>query len=73
LNAIADVREMTFRERIFDKLAITSSVIPSAKNSFSGSALTLRNGRIARRLEPPAGVLLEAMTDDLGGGGGVHV
>ena len=34
-------------ERIRDRWAITSSVIPSAKNSFSGSALMLRKGSTA--------------------------
>ena len=47
LNAITDVREITLRARIFERWAMTSSVIPSAKYSFSGSALRLRNGRTA--------------------------
>ena len=47
LNGITDVREITLRERIFDSWAITSSVMPSAKNSFSGSALRFRNGSTA--------------------------
>ena len=47
LNGITEVWEMTLSERIFASWAITSSVIPSAKNSFSGSALKLRNGSTA--------------------------
>ena len=44
---MTEPREITLSERIFESWAITSSVIPSAKNSFSGSALRLRNGRTA--------------------------
>ena len=44
---MTDVREITRRARTFDSWAITSSVIPSAKYSFSGSTLRLRNGRTA--------------------------
>ena len=47
LNRITDPRPITFSERILESWAITSSVIPSAKNSFSGSALRLRNGSTA--------------------------
>src|SRR5205807_1307011 len=47
LNAITDVREITLRARIFDRCAMTSSVIPSAKYSFSRSALRFRNGKTA--------------------------
>ncbi len=54
LKAITDVREITFSERTFDRFAITSSVMPSVKNSFSGSALKLRNGRTATVGAPPA-------------------
>ena len=36
LNGITDVREITLRDRILESWAITSSVMPSAKNSFSG-------------------------------------
>ena len=52
LNCITDVREITLIERTFDRCAITSSVIPSAKNSLSGSALRLRNGRTATDARP---------------------
>ena len=44
---MTEPREITFSERIFASCAITSSVIPSAKYSFSGSALRLRNGSTA--------------------------
>src|SRR2546428_387008 len=47
LNGITEVREITSRARIFDSCAMTSSVIPSAKYSFSGSALRFTNGRTA--------------------------
>ena len=47
LNGMTEVREITWRARIFDRCAMTSSVIPSAKYSFSGSALRLRNGSTA--------------------------
>src|SRR5438309_1557859 len=47
LNGITEVREITSRARIFDSCAMTSSVIPSAKYSFSGSALRFRNGSTA--------------------------
>ncbi len=47
LNGITDVREITLSARIFDRCAMTSSVIPSAKYSFSGSALKLTNGSTA--------------------------
>ena len=47
LNAMTEVREVTRSVRIFARCAITSSVIPSAKNSFSGSALMFTNGRTA--------------------------
>ena len=62
LNGITEVREMTLRERIFESWAITSSVMPSAKNSFSGSALRLRNGSTATdgSLGPPASGLMSA-------------
>ena len=54
LNGMTDVREITFSERTFDRCAITSSVMPSAKYSFSGSALKLRKGRTATEGAPPA-------------------
>ena len=38
---------MTRSVLIFARWAITSSVMPSAKNSFSGSALRLTKGRTA--------------------------
>ena len=44
LNTIDDVREMTRRDRTFDRSAITSSVRPSAKYAFSGSMLRFVNG-----------------------------
>ena len=47
LNGITDVREITLSARIFDRCAMTSSVMPSAKYSFSGFALRLRNGSTA--------------------------
>ena len=47
LNIITEVREMTLSDRIFESCAMTSSVIPSAKYSFSGSPLRLRNGSTA--------------------------
>ena len=47
LNFIADVREMTRRDPIWDRSAVTSSVRPSAKYSFSGSVLRFVNGRTA--------------------------
>src|SRR5215207_6426850 len=47
LNCITELREMTVRARIFERWAMTSSVMPSAKYSFSGSALRLRNGSTA--------------------------
>ena len=47
LNAMADVRDVTRRVRILARCAITSSVMPSAKNSFSGSALMFTNGSTA--------------------------
>ena len=47
LNGITEVREITWRARIFDRCAMTSSVIPSAKYSCSGSAPRLRNGSTA--------------------------
>jgi len=42
-----EVRAMTKRPRIRDKVVRMSSVIPSAKNSCSGSALMLANGNTA--------------------------
>ena len=53
LNRMTEVREITLSARIFESCAMTSSVIPSAKYSFSGSALRLRKG--ARRRTSPAG------------------
>src|SRR5439155_24454032 len=47
LKGITDVREITLRARSFDRCAITCSVMPSAKYSFSGSALRFRNGKTA--------------------------
>jgi hypothetical protein len=47
LNIITEVREITLSERILESWAMTSSVMPSAKYSFSGSPLRLRNGRTA--------------------------
>ena len=47
LNRMTEPREITRSERILESCAIVSSVIPSAKNSFSGSVLRLRNGRTA--------------------------
>ena len=47
LNFITEPRPITRSERILESWAITSSVIPSAKNSFSGSALRLWKGRTA--------------------------
>src|SRR5439155_8423558 len=40
-------REITRSKRIYERWAMTSSVIPSAKNSLSGCVLRLRNGRTA--------------------------
>src|SRR6202521_1587312 len=69
LKGITDVREMTFRERIFDSWAITSSVMPSAKNSFSGSALRFRNGRTATEGRPgPAGSWFDERLGERSGG-----
>jgi hypothetical protein len=51
---MTEVREMTLSERTFDRWAMTSSVIPSAKNSFSGSVLRLRKGRMATEGGAPA-------------------
>ena len=39
LYRITEVREMTFRSRIFASWVRMSSVIPSAKKAFSGSGL----------------------------------
>ena len=47
LNIIDDVREMTRRDRTFDRVEITSSVRPSAKYAFSGSMLRFVNGSTA--------------------------
>ena len=47
LKIIDDVREMTRRDRTFDRSAITSSVRPSAKYAFSGSMLRFVNGSTA--------------------------
>ena len=47
LNDITEAREITLSVRTFESWAITSSVIPSAKYSFSGSALRLRKGSTA--------------------------
>lgn len=44
LNGITDVRDMTRNARIFERAAMTSSVTPSAKYSFSESALRFRKG-----------------------------
>ena len=44
---MTEAREITLSDRIFESCAMTSSVIPSVKNSFSGSLLRLRNGRTA--------------------------
>ena len=47
LNRMTEPRPITLSERIFESWAITSSVIPSAKNSFSGSALRFWKGSTA--------------------------
>jgi hypothetical protein len=44
-NRMADVREITRAARMWDSSPITSSVSPSLKYSFSGSALMFTNGR----------------------------
>src|SRR5262249_31931809 len=48
LYLITEVREITRSELILAKLAISSSVIPSAKYSCSGSREKLSRGRTAR-------------------------
>src|SRR2546428_11321563 len=51
---IMDVRETTLTSRIFEIVAISSSVIPSAKYSSFGSGLMFEKGRTAtRRLSSP--------------------
>ena len=47
LNGMTELREITLSARIFERCAMTSSVMPSAKYSFSGSALRLRKGSTA--------------------------
>jgi len=47
LKAITELREITLSERIFESWMMTSSVIPSAKYSFSGSGLRFTNGSTA--------------------------
>ena len=44
---MTDIRDMTFKSWIFAKAVITSSCIPSAKNSLSFSVLRFVNGRTA--------------------------
>jgi hypothetical protein len=51
---------MTLSERIFDRFAITSSVIPSAKHAFSGSVLRLRKGSTAIAAAASRGALIAA-------------
>src|SRR5438034_571690 len=46
-SGITDVLEITLRARIFESWAMTSSVIPLAKYSFSGSGLRLAKGSTA--------------------------
>src|SRR6185436_8908088 len=47
LNENEDVRAATFKSSIFVSAFRSSSASPSQKNSFSGSALMLTNGRTA--------------------------
>ena len=47
LKRITEEREITLSAWILESCAMTSSVIPSAKYSFSGSALRLRKGSTA--------------------------
>ena len=46
------LREATLSSRILERRVMISSVIPSLKYSFSGSALMLWNGRTAIDLTP---------------------
>lgn len=57
---MTEVREIALSARIFDRCAMTSSVMPSAKYSFSGSALKFWNGSTATEgacARPVAGAL----------------
>jgi hypothetical protein len=56
LNAKEDVRAMTFKPFTVVRALIISSVIPSLKYSFSGSALILTKGRTA----------MDLLDDDMG-------
>lgn len=47
-----DVLEMTFSSRILESVEISSSVMPSAKNSSFGSGLIFANGKTAIRFFP---------------------
>ena len=47
LKPMTEARAITFRARIFESCAITSSVMPSAKSPLSGSAPMLTNGSTA--------------------------
>ena len=47
LYCMAEVLDMTLSRSIVDRAVMSSSVIPSAKYSFSGSELMFLNGRIA--------------------------
>ena len=47
MNEKEDVRAATWRPSSWVRALMMSSVMPSAKNSFSGSALMLANGRTA--------------------------
>ena len=61
-SAIDDVREITRSERTLDRSAITSSVKPSAKYSFSASGLRFVNGSTAIGCDgaPPSQMALDA-------------
>ena len=52
LYRIMEVREVTSRPAILESWLMTSSVIPSLKYSFSGSALRLVKGNTATVLLP---------------------
>ena len=73
LNGMTEPREITCRARILERCAMTSSVIPSAKYSFSGSALRLRNGSTAMDEERSAGAKLLRQGHDVRVGGEVQV
>ena len=47
LNGATELREITFSARILDSCAMTSSVIPSANDSFCVSPLRSRKGSTA--------------------------